>query len=59
MKPGVRHFASYFDPVSGAKTKIGPIILEGGSWTCPPPAGCDHDWVLIVEDNLPNPDSGK
>jgi hypothetical protein len=44
--------AAYFDPVSGAKTKIGTVRSDAaGSWTCPPPAGCDHDWVLVLEEN--------
>ncbi len=42
--------ATYFDPVSGAKTKIGTIKPSSdGSWVCPPPDGCQHDWVLILE----------
>jgi len=42
--------ATYFDPVSGGKTVLTPIQSgDDGSWTCPPPAGQDHDWVLILE----------
>ncbi len=46
--------ATYFDPVTGEKTVLGPINSdEGGWWTCPPPefrsAGQLHDWVLILE----------
>jgi len=44
------YLGAYFDPVSGAKTEIG-LIQSGddGSWVCPAPAGCDHDWVLVLE----------
>ncbi len=41
--------ASYFDPVTGAKAA--PAVIksdDAGSWTCPPPAGNDHDWVVIL-----------
>nr|MDQ2732048.1 alpha-L-rhamnosidase [Armatimonadota bacterium] len=42
--------ASYFDPVTGARTPIGPIHPDtAGSWLCPPPAGNDHDWVIVLE----------
>ena len=42
--------ATHFDPVSGAKTKIGIIKpASDGSWVCLPPDGCQHDWVLILE----------
>jgi hypothetical protein len=33
-----------------------------GSWMCPPPAGLDHDWVMILESpqsKVPNPKSKK
>jgi len=43
--------ASYFDPVTGLRTEIGVIRPDDlGSWTCPPPAGCSHDWLLILEE---------
>ncbi len=43
--------ATYFDPVTGAKTDAGVIHPdETGSWTCQPPSGQDHDWVLILEE---------
>jgi hypothetical protein len=42
--------ATYFDPVTGAKTSAPSIAADAsGSWTCPPPPGNDHDWVLILE----------
>jgi hypothetical protein len=43
--------AAYFDPVSGQRTEFGPIRpSDDGSWTCSPPAGCTHDWVVVVEE---------
>jgi hypothetical protein len=42
--------ATCFDPVSGDKTSVGTIRADAaGRWLCPPPAGKDHDWVLILE----------
>jgi len=42
--------ATYFDPVTGEKTTMGKIQApSSGVWRCPPPAGKDHDWVLILE----------
>jgi hypothetical protein len=42
--------ATCFDPVSGDKTPLGTIRADAaGRWLCPPPAGKDHDWVLILE----------
>ena len=42
--------ATYFDPVNGGKTALTPIQAgDDGCWTCRPPAGQDHDWVLILE----------
>ena len=46
-----RYAATYFDPVNGVKTVLGPVQADdAGLWTCPPPAGQDHDWVLILEE---------
>ena len=43
--------ATGFDPVSGDKTPLGTIHADAaGRWTCAPPAGKDHDWVLILEE---------
>jgi hypothetical protein len=43
--------AKYFDPVTGVETVIGPIQADaGGAWVCPPPAGVDHDWVIVLEE---------
>ena len=42
--------ARWFDPVTGVTTPLGEIRCDDkGKWTCPPPAGLDHDWVLILE----------
>jgi hypothetical protein len=44
------YLATWFDPVSGAKTARAVIQADDdGLWKCPPPAGHDHDWVLILE----------
>jgi hypothetical protein len=42
--------ATLFDPVTGSQTRLAPIKADAaGSLTFPPPAGNDHDWVLILE----------
>jgi len=42
--------ARWFDPVTGTTTSLGEIRCDkNGRWTCPPPAGLDHDWVLILK----------
>ncbi|HTA29867.1 MAG TPA: DUF4038 domain-containing protein [Candidatus Cybelea sp.] len=41
-----------FDPVTGVMTSLGEIRGdENGVWRCAPPAGMEHDWVLILELN--------
>ncbi len=25
--------------------------MKAGNWVCPPPPGCNHDWVLVLEEN--------
>jgi Protein of unknown function (DUF4038)/Domain of unknown function (DUF5060) len=41
--------ASIFDPVCGTTSAAIPLAADAeGRWTCPPPAGCDHDWVLVI-----------
>jgi hypothetical protein len=51
LKAQTTYSATYFDPVTGTKKAIGPIESDAtGSWTCPPPADCTHDWVLIIEE---------
>ena len=47
---GRRLAAAYFDPVEGTRTPIaGARSDRAGEWRCPPPAGIDHDWILILE----------
>lgn len=42
--------AAYFDPVTGSQVEQGAIQADSaGLWNCPPPAGIDHDWVLVLE----------
>ena len=42
--------ATWFDPVNGTKTSPSAVQSDdAGLWKCPPPAGHDHDWVLILE----------
>ncbi len=42
--------AAYFDPVEGTRVQIsGAKSDRAGEWRCPPPAGIDHDWILIIE----------
>jgi hypothetical protein len=43
--------ARRFDPVTGVTTPFGEIRSdENGRWTCLPPVGLNHDWVLILEE---------
>ncbi|MBP9912855.1 MAG: DUF4038 domain-containing protein [Opitutaceae bacterium] len=49
---GTAHRATYFDPVTGKKKELGAIKAKtDGTWSCPPPAGSDHDWVLVLQRN--------
>jgi hypothetical protein len=39
-----------FDPATGREKKLAAITSAAdGTWSCPPPAGEDHDWILILE----------
>jgi len=50
---GAGFVASYFDPVTGRTTRIGRVAADAsGDWQCDPPAGCDHDWVVVLEPGL-------
>jgi hypothetical protein len=43
------HSACVFDPVTGKTSAESSFTADGeGRWTCPPPIGCDHDWVLVI-----------
>jgi hypothetical protein len=53
LGPDSSYKAKLFDPVSGGTTQLGKIHADGtGRWQCPPPASCDHDWVLIIEKQM-------
>jgi hypothetical protein len=42
--------AFYFDPLSGARTKIGRVSADdAGTWTCDPPPTAQEDWALVLE----------
>ena len=42
--------AIYFDPVTGDRASAGKFQSDqSGNWRCPPPKGCSHDWVVVVE----------
>jgi hypothetical protein len=42
--------ASYFDPLNGARTKIGRVVADAaGTWTANPPPAAQEDWVLVLE----------
>lgn len=42
--------ATYFDPVTGVTTKLGEIQSDDdGNWTCPPPQGVNHDWLIVLK----------
>jgi hypothetical protein len=48
--------ASFFDPVSGRQTEIGPVRPDNsGRWTLPPPREAEADWVLLLEARNTNP----
>jgi hypothetical protein len=50
LGPHSSYDASYFDPVSGVTTELGEIHSDNnGLWNCPPPAGMDHDWVVVLK----------
>ena len=52
LAAGSAHRASHFDPVTGKTKSLGKIRAGAdGTWSCPPPKGIDHDWVLILEAN--------
>lgn len=57
MESDKRYTASYFDPISGERTEIGPAHPnDRGDWSLPPPRShAQHgnekvkDWVLLLE----------
>jgi hypothetical protein len=45
-----RWTASYFDPVTGDIKSLSPVsATDAGVWTCAPPLGFEHDWVVVLE----------
>lgn len=47
---GIEWLASYFDPVTGETIAPFKVALPSdGAFICSPPAGADHDWVLILD----------
>ena len=47
---GTTHRVTHFDPVTGKSRSLGTIKADAdGTWSCPPPKGIDHDWVLVLE----------
>jgi hypothetical protein len=47
---GKSYSAKSFDPVTGKMSSLGEIHADSkGAYLCSPPAGLDHDWVLILE----------
>jgi hypothetical protein len=50
LSKGVSYLARWFDPITG-ENGVFPDVKNphGDSWTCEPPPGMEHDWVLILE----------
>jgi len=49
LAAGVKHRVTHFDPITGKSRKLPDLNAAGdGTWTCPPPKGIDHDWVLVI-----------
>ena len=50
LPPHMSCAVTYFDPVTGEKKSLPSFQSDAnGSWTCPPPEGNTHDWVLVLE----------
>ncbi len=50
LKKSSAYTVTIFDPVTGAKTMLPTANTDdAGVWACGPPAGIDHDWVIILE----------
>ena len=50
LKPGAAYAASIFDPVTGKTGKKFPVKTDAkGQSRFAPPAGHNHDWVLVIE----------
>ena len=60
LDPRTAYAATYFDPVTGTKSRPGKVQPDAsGLWLCPPPVGSSHDWVLILESPKPKVQSPK
>ncbi len=52
--------AIQFDPVTGEQRPLGKIQADAdGMWTCPPPAGMQHDWVIVLTTQAAKAKSGQ
>jgi hypothetical protein len=50
LRPDAAYRVRYFDPVTGKTTELGEVRADpAGTWTCPPPRECEHDWVIVLE----------
>jgi hypothetical protein len=50
LDPQAAWVAAHFDPVSGLRRELGRVQADTtGDYRCAPPAGIDHDWVLVLE----------
>jgi hypothetical protein len=50
LGPNSLHTAHLFDPVSGHTIDLGVLRANAsGEWSCRPPDGWNHDWVLVME----------
>lgn len=49
LEEGVAYSATRFDPVTGAREALGPVVADAdGGWTCAAPASAEPDWVLVL-----------
>jgi Protein of unknown function (DUF4038)/Putative collagen-binding domain of a collagenase len=56
LESSKRYLASYFDPVSGRRTEIGPVRPDDrGNWMLSPPQKKPNDWVLLLETHNAKP----
>ncbi|MFI5356529.1 MAG: DUF4038 domain-containing protein [Opitutales bacterium] len=50
LSPASDYDGYTFDCITGTRAPLGAIRAgTNGEWTCPPPAGIDHDWVVVLE----------
>ena len=59
LSRSIAYSATWFDPVDGSKTRLLPITgSDDGSTTLFPPAGVDHDWVIVLSAMKPGASIG-